>query len=815
MKKSFFTRYALVILMALAFCSPFILRGTRLALQNNRNDVRKWLPDGFQETEDHAWFETHFPHEQFVLASWEGCTLDDPRLEILARKLETICWKGHIPKTRPLFKSVLTGARLVDEVGAHFENDLSREDVIERLRGTLLGKDGRRTCLVATLRETLHGEELREAIQCVRQAAYESNITHDPEDKDHRLHLGGPPVDNAAIDYEGKRTLMRLAGWSLVIGLGVCWFCLRSVRLTAMVFSCAILAAGIGLALVSATGGLVDAILLSMPSLVYVLALSGAIHIINYYHDAIREGGLEGAVERAIAHAWKPCTVAAVTTAIGLISLCYSNLIPIRNFGLYSALGVMATLVLLFLVLPACLAMWPSRQLALDVAQTRRRNEEVQKNAVVYWWHWIGNAIIQRNGRGALVCTAMMVFFAVGATRIETQIKLMKLFSPKARILADYAWLEENLGPLVPMEVVIRLDRDKCKMTFAQRMRLARDVAEAVRSRLDAVGGAISAATFAPELGDARFDWGDALSGAGERTFSKQLERRRHRWAEYLQVDEETNEELWRVSARVNALGDLDYGQFVGALREAVEPVCRYYRSQGDEGISVTYTGLVPLVYKAQRELLKGLFVSLEMAFALIAIVMMIVLRSFSVGLLSMIPNLFPVVVIFGAMGWLGILVDVGSMMPASVALGVAVDDTIHYLSWVRHGMDEGYDRKSAAMYAYERCATAMTQTTIVAGLGLAVFALSTFTPTERFGYLMLTLLFAAVFGDLVYLPSLLCGPLGWFFDRGGTRRHEVLESATDNPPRGDAPRRGDATPRAATLPLHRDVPPHRSARVS
>jgi hypothetical protein len=85
-------------------------------------------------------------------------------------------------------------------------------------------------------------------------------------------------------------------------------------------------------------------------------------------------------------------------------------------------------------------------------------------------------------------------------------------------------------------------------------------------------------------------------------------------------------------------------------------------------------------------------------------------------------------------------------------------------------------------MVAYERCATAMSQTTLIGGLGLAVFAFSTFTPTQRFGMLMLVLLFAALFGDLIFLPAMLTGPLGRFFDRGRKRNRPtpVDEPAID-----------------------------------
>ena len=145
----------------------------------------------------------------------------------------------------------------------------------------------------------------------------------------------------------------------------------------------------------------------------------------------------------------------------------------------------------------------------------------------------------------------------------------------------------------------------------------------------------------------------------------------------------------------------------------------------------------------------------------------MFVLKSPIAGLISMIPNVFPIVIIFGGLGWLNIKVDIGIMMTASVALGVAVDDTIHFLTWFRRGIAMGYDRVQSVMLAYDRCATAMMQTTIIGGLGLAVFATSTFTPTQQFGYLMISMLGAALIGDLLMLPALLISPLGRFFSNG------------------------------------------------
>jgi len=194
----------------------------------------------------------------------------------------------------------------------------------------------------------------------------------------------------------------------------------------------------------------------------------------------------------------------------------------------------------------------------------------------------------------------------------------------------------------------------------------------------------------------------------------------------------------------------------------------------------------------------------------------MVVLKSPGSGLLSMIPNLFPVVVVFGVMGWMGVLVDIGTMMTASVALGVAVDDTIHYLTWFRDGLNQGWDRKRSALWAYERCATAMTQTTLIGGFGLSVFAFSSFTPTQRFGVLMLTILAVALVGDLIFLPALLTGPFGGLFR--AARRRKQTPDASPEAHLPEAPATQQSEPAVAepvAVPIDASATRHKQTRHS
>jgi len=138
----------------------------------------------------------------------------------------------------------------------------------------------------------------------------------------------------------------------------------------------------------------------------------------------------------------------------------------------------------------------------------------------------------------------------------------------------------------------------------------------------------------------------------------------------------------------------------------------------------------------------------------------------------------------------------VGTIMTPTVALGVSVDDVVHFLIWYRRGLAEGKNRKESVMLAYEGCARAMYQSWAVLGLGLFVFALSSFVPTQRFGALMFTLLTAALVGNLIMLPCVLASPLAYFFGRRLVRKAHAEHR--DMPPAEGAP--GAAVPAGAHM---------------
>jgi predicted RND superfamily exporter protein len=304
---------------------------------------------------------------------------------------------------------------------------------------------------------------------------------------------------------------------------------------------------------------------------------------------------------------------------------------------------------------------------------------------------------------------------------LKASVKLQSRFHSKAKILQDYQWLETKLGPLVPMEVVLTFNSEN-ELPLWKKMQLVKLVERAVKQTTD-VNATLSVATFAPNVPRGNL--------------------------------------LWRISLRVAALNEIDYGDFLGNVNENVQNQLEHLNQPG---VSALLTGGIPLVYKAQHQILRDLMISFLTAFLFISIILMFVLNSFRSGIVAMIPNVFPPLVVFGFMGWIGTKIEIGSVMTASVALGIAVDDTIHFLTWYRRGTTEGLSRFKSIRHAFEHCAKAMIDTSLICGLGVAPFLLGVFMPTVNFATLLIAMLFTALLGDLILLPAILAGPAGILF---------------------------------------------------
>jgi predicted RND superfamily exporter protein len=761
--RPFYLRFGPTILTVAASILPLIIWGVRQGIVSNTNDVRDWLPREYPETQQYRWFRESFEARDFIVASWPGCTLGDARLDRFARQLT-----GPSGQERdvPLFARVHTGRSLFRLLTSP-PVSLDPAVAIDRLRGVVVGPGGSQTCAVVFLSDEAAGR-LGPAIQKIRQAAVTAGVPRD------EVRVGGIPVINDAMNRESTSSLVRLAGLSGLLGVLIAWLCFRDPRLTALVLIVGAYSAALSLAVVPMTGTPLNAVLITMVPLVYVTAVSGAIHLTNYYLEALADGDVRGAPDRAVRHAAVPLLLAAGTTALGLLSLCYSELNPIRMFGAFSAIGVLIGSATQFLLLPAALAV-----IVPGGFMPRRGGpgEDAARPAShLGVFPGMGRWVVAHRGIVLGICLAAMCIGAIGLPRMSTSIQFMRLFAPDTPVIPMTRWLEEKLGATIPVEVVIRF-LPESRTTMLERMRLVA-ATHGELCRVPGASGCLSAATFAPP----------ALAEPGRGGLLPRialeaiLRGRRAVLRDNGWIAEDGGTESWRISLRVRGIDDLDFAALAGTIRRVIEPVRDARLGEGRPGVDLMITGTAPIVFKARRSLLNGMLFGLATDIALIVVGLILLTRSWPTGAVMFLVGIFPTAVVLGSMGLLGFVVDIGAVMTPCVAVGVTVDDVIHLLLCHRRGARRGMAGSEATLLAYDTCGRAIFQSWGVIGIGLSAFALSSFVPIFRFGLLMFLLLTAGMLANLLFLPALLAGPLGRWIARSG--RSMVPESGARVQPR-------------------------------
>ncbi|MBX3423445.1 MAG: MMPL family transporter [Pirellulaceae bacterium] len=726
------------ILVAAFATSPWLYLGTLGAIRSNTNDPRQWLPRGFQEAVTYQWLQDHFGNDEMTVVSWPGCVLGDPRAGQLAEAL--------LRESEPsYFERATTGDQLLQKLRAP-PLDLSRNEAIRRLSGVMVGPDGKTTCLVLTVSERGKQNRAAAVAQILETAQQQVGIPPD------QLRLGGATVDGATIDIESRRMLVELSCVSGAIALLITWSQLRSVRMAVLILINNAFCTTGSLAFLYYTGGHMNLTMTMLPALVSVLSMSGAIHIINYYRAALLTTSDQSAPWRAVRDGWQPCTLSSLTTAIGLSSLAVSNIVPVKMFGIYSAAGVLLTLLGVLVLIPAGLTVWPP-----SASRRNRHRERAGDSWLVNTWaEWVWN-------KPAWIIMTFIVglgLTAYGLTRLHSTVSLYYRFGAASRILQDYGWLEQNVGPLSPLELVIHFN-DVSEDSLWSQLDHVRSIEQVVR-RHGRVGATLSASSFAPPQSRST-GMQRVIRQAVLRRSAGELEQRMQ--AAGLVAHSADSQRLWRISVRTSALSYTSSDRLTEELKVELDPII-----ENVPGATITYTGVLPLMYRAQRSLLSDLTTSFMMAFALISLVMMFYLRSIAAGLVAMLPNIIPVVMVFGFMGWLDIWIEIGTIMTASVAMGIAVDDTLHLLTWYRR-VAVSTTAREAVRRALAHCAKAMVLTTLTCSCAMLVFSYSSFMPIRRFAWLMAAQLFVGLVGDLVLLPALLSTRLGKLFQSRSTAR--------------------------------------------
>ena len=695
------------------------------SLKSNTEDVLQWLPDNSEARQEYNVFSEKFGSDDFLIVTWPGCTLDDPRLEQFCQQLTETDSEG-------LIRSVFNGTDIIEKLQS--ASQLSKKEILHRFKGIYFGiKDTNQTLALIELDKN-GASNRRESLEHIDQV-----ISDVPGLELDDAIFGGYPYVGVSLDNQLRDSFRYLLWPSILLASVVSLSCLRNLSLSMIVFFAAFGASACSIAIVPLFGVKFGGLMAIIPALVYILATSGGIHLTHYSLEAI------GDSKKLLSIGWRPCVVSAVTTAIGMLSLGRSGFPAIRSFGFFCASGAMFALLYQLVAIPWLLQRFGSKgQHALAGRNDRNRFWAAVPNFIIRFKPWI-----------VLAGLVLMIACSVGLFRLTAKVQVDKLFNQNSPIIASLTDLDSRIGPIEQSEFIITFD-DVSDKNFHVRAKLVHDI-ERYLAKLPSVGATHSLGDYLP-----REPRGSSLRSAVRRSaYQSRLDVERERLAEgrFLNIDGDS--ETWRISLRFPFTADNDVQQQKEVTLAAAAKVVDAFRKNIKNVIAVPYpkfiyTGKNYLFLSAQRTLLKDLFGNFLLAFVVITPVLIVVLRSLSLGLIAMLPNLFPIVVLFGILGWCNIPVDLAIAMTASVALGIAVDDTTHFLIRFREFGGNLSNIESPLRMAVSQCGPAMFHTTSIGTAGLIVYGFSDMPVVRNFCLAISAMLVLALLADIFWLPSLL-----------------------------------------------------------
>jgi predicted RND superfamily exporter protein len=683
-----------------------------------------------------------FPLDQVLVALFAG---DDLFSEAFLAKLERL---GEAMEADPAVERVLS-VITVDHIeasvdGFAVEPLLSPDDGLTAkarqqralgdrfARGVLVADDGQALALVVrpypmdTSLERLRLENrLREAVAAQGLQGELAAVA------------GHIALDVAQLKAMARDVAILLPG-TLGISLMLLWWLFRRWLVLALATATISAVTGFALLLLVLLGKPFTLITAIAPPLLTAITVAMLMHLFNAVAGAARRGLTGEARMRAVlAAVARPTVYAGLTTAVGLLSLWASPIRPIETFGLITALGVCLASLLVIGPVPALL-------LAFDRGPWAGGSRGLQRIDRV-----TGLLLRLSLRRPAWMLGGGVLLLALSAwqlTRIDVETDLYAFFAQDHPITRATARVEEELAGVMPLELVFEGPATD-SLQAPERLAAIADV-QAWLDRHPAVDHSASLPDLISEM-----HW----AFHGEDPAYRALPEDGRLVAQYLFIygGSDLYELVDRDFRRSRVLLNLN-AHSAQSLNALLSDLRAYLETNPPADLAWDLAGMGRLFADQERLLIRGQLHSLYAVVGLVSLLMLLMWRRPGLAAVSMVPNVAPVVLIFGLMGLFGIWLDMATAMVASVAVGIALDDTIHLM----HGFCERRSKRVPVVYALARAfrdrGRAVVATTLVLCAQFLFMATSSFQPTGVFGWLTAAGLLAALVFDLLVLPALL-----------------------------------------------------------
>jgi hypothetical protein len=599
--------------------------------------------------------------------------------------------------------------------------------------GNLISADGNTAAIVVSPKT--HGTE--DVSFRKRLLEQTKTVLHIHKDFVDQFHLAGWTMTNFSLSQFMNSDVATFIPLTYLFIILTIWLTFRNQRLTLLALVNISICTGTTMGLFPLLGTTLNNVTAIVPPLVMALALTDTVHIFSHLEKNLlaQTQSPAEALQAVLKRVLVPCFLTSLTTAVGFVSLVVSDIPPIKEFGYVASLGMVFEFFFSFMLLPPLLLLCKPEKIFIHDSQGQSLNAFLKG---------LSNFVHSYPRRISIV-TALLLLGALGAaSTIKVETNLLEYFKPSSSLRRELEHVESRLSGVGTVDVSLKTQerdafRDPANLAVIERV-------QSFAKTLPSVDRSISVVDFLKDMNKSFHD---------ENQEFYRIPDSRELISQYLLLydSDDLNDFVTtdfnhaRILIRISEHNSAGQARIITALRTFIE-------QNENNGLQIRVTGRAVQDVNTIDALVQGQIQSLTMAAGVISLIMFLAMRSLAIGFLSLIPNMVPIILNFGIMGALGIPLNTSTALISVIGLGIAVDDTIHFLTEYNLRRAEKMPIAETLRRVTMDKGLGICSSSVILFIGFSVLMFSNFVPTMSFGFLSAAIMITAWIGDMIVLPA-------------------------------------------------------------
>ena len=632
---------------------------------------------------------------------------------------------------KAFYKRVPKSAEKVNEIKNNVEKN-------EMIFGRLVSLDETVTILIAEINDGVFTQEFYEEIL---------SLVESYETEDIKIHVAGRPIVEGTMAILGPADMKKMVPIVLLIITLVLFITLRSVKSTLLTMAVVLFSVVWVFGLMAVVGIPIYAVSTMIPVMLIAIGVAYAVHLYSHLQLFLRENpnaSKKVAIGDMLKYMWKPVLMTSITTAVGFTSLLTSEVFPIKYFGLFTAFGVIMSMVFSLTLIPAGIMIF-----GLPKVKKAKNSKPNSDFAIAYNFAAL---ILKRKTVSIVITAAVIILSVIGMQKIWINSSFLDKFEKDSDIALTDKFVNDHFAGTTSLSLILDSDGKNDVFKNPEVLKLTDQMQSRLVNELELVGNSFSLTDYLKRM--------NKVMNADNEEFNA-IPDTKEMIAQYLLLYEMSGD-----PENLNRVVDYNYTKLnvtfqlksdnSKAINSAIAIIDSYEDDYAKHGITINYAGSGYKGLIFSDLILEGQIKSIVLSLLIVIVLLSLMFKNWKIGLIGSVPIIITSLISFGIMGFLNIPLNTTTALLSSIAIGIGIDYAVHFIEQYRLNATKSDNYLEVAQKTMAHSGRAISYNAVVVIAGFLVLVFSVFPPNRELGALVSLNMFTSLIGTVTIMLVLL-----------------------------------------------------------